>query len=312
MTAAAAVAAHNLRVDHMTADVLRAFDEEGVESVLLKGPSTVRWLYTDQPRRYQDCDLLVPPAAFGAAERVLRGLGFTPAVEQERMPDWWREHSIEWSGPERFTAVDLHRTLKGVGVEDARLWESLSADTETMMVGDFPSTVLSVRARCLLLALESSGDGVYKDDLVRAIERAGESTWREAATLARDLDALAAFAAGLWLAPKGHALAAALALPRARSVDLDLRAGRAPAEALTIERLTRASGPRERIAIACRKLVPPPTFMRHWSPTARRGRAGLVAAYGQRLVWIVRKAPRAVRAWRHARRAAQGEPPPTA
>jgi hypothetical protein len=88
-----------------------------------------------------------------------------------------------------------------------------------------------------------------------------------------------------------------------------LRAERAQAPALTFDRLARASGARERLAIVGHKLLPPPTFMRHWSPLARRGRAGLLLAYGQRLMWVAKTAPGAARAWRHARRAAQDAPP---
>ena len=76
----------------------------------------------------------------------------------------------------------------------------------------------------------------------------------------------------------GDALADELGLPRPSSIDAALR-GRARPPALTIDRLARASGTRERIAIVARKLVPPPTFMRHWSPAARRGRAGLLLSY---------------------------------
>lgn len=308
MSRATEVAAHNLRVDDMTAEVLRALGGEGVESILLKGPSTVRWLWAERPRRYLDCDLLVSPDAIAPAHRALRALGFVPAIDEQRMPAWWREHSVEWRSPERFTAVDLHRTLKGVGVDERCLWDVLRAETETMAVGGFPSAVLSLPARCVVLAVSTADDGVDKGDLARAVERAGEATWRDAARLAADLDALMAFTAGLEVVPRGHALVTRLAVPRKRSVDVALRAGRAPAEALTIDRLTTASGPRERLAIARHKLVPPRTFMRHWSPRARRGRAGLLFAYLERLLWVARRAPRALLAWRRARRVVQEEP----
>ena len=53
----------------MTAEVVTALRDAEIESLLLKGPATVRWLYADDPsaRLYTDVDLLVPPAAFAAA-----------------------------------------------------------------------------------------------------------------------------------------------------------------------------------------------------------------------------------------------------
>ena len=309
MTRAAQLAGQNLRVDHMTAEVLRAFDGQGIQSVLLKGPSMVRWLYPNRPRRYEDCDLLVSPATMRDAERVLHGLGFTPTLEQRRMPTWWREHAIEWKHPERCAAVDLHHTLKGAGVDDLRLWQVLHAETETMTVGGFAASVLSLPGRALVLALHAREKDLSKQDLARALERAGEETWKKAAELAERLEATAGFSAGLRLVPRGRALATRLELPSTDSVGAALHATHAPSESLTVDRIMRATGLLERVAIVRYKLLPPPTFMRHWSPQARRGRIGLLAAYVRRLVWVARGMPRAVRAWHQARREVQGGPP---
>jgi hypothetical protein len=300
--------AHNLGVDHATAEVLRAFESAGAASVLLKGPSIVRWLYRDRPRRYQDCDLLVPPGAMRAAEQALKGLGFAPVLEERTMPDWWREHGIEWRRPDSAVSVDLHRTLRGAGVDDQRLWDVLRRETETMLVGGFPATVLTTPGRALLLAAHTDRGEVEKGDLARAIACAGASTWRRAAELARELDAATAFSAGLYVLPQGRALAVRLDLPPARSIDAELRTTRAPPPSLTLDRLAAASGLRERATIVRHKLLPPPAFMRHWSPWARSGPAGLLVAYGLRLVWVAREVPRAASAWRRARRAVQAQP----
>lgn len=303
VSSAALVAARNLRVDHFTARVLRAFERTGVASILLKGPVTARWLFPEGRRSYRDCDLLVSPTGLEDAERVLSDLGFVPELEQGRMPTWWREHAVGWHNRDENATVDLHRTLTGVGVEDARLWEVLSADTEMMVVGGFPATVPSLPGRALNLALHAAQHAGDQSDLRRALVRTGEETWEEAARMAADLEATAAFAAGLRLAPRGVALAAAMGLPLERSPGVALRATAAPAEALTFALLAEAAGTRERIAIVRHKLLPPPTFMRHWSGLARRGRAGLLLAYGQRLMWVARTTPTAVRGWRASRRA---------
>jgi hypothetical protein len=303
----ARTAAGNLKVDHMTAEVLRAFETAGVPSILLKGPSIVRWLYPGHTRHYGDADLLVPPTARAEAERALGTLGFSPILEEREMPGWWQEHAVEWRRGKELPAVDLHRTLTGAGVADQRLWDVLRANTETMIVGGFPAPVLSVPGRALHLAIHTAQNGADKGDLSLALVRAGAAEWTEARRLAEELEATAAFAAGLRLVPRGHALAARMNLPPTRSVDVALRATGAPAQALTIDRLARASGLRERIAIVRYKLVPPPTFMRHWSKRAQRGRLGLLLAYAERLVWVTRTIPAAGLAWRRARREAQEE-----
>ena len=55
-------------------------------------------------------------------------------------------------------------------------------------------------------------------------------------------------------------------------------------------------------SIVVRQVLPPPDYLRFRSPLARRGPVGLAAAYAARPVWLARHAPRAVRAWRAARR----------
>jgi hypothetical protein len=297
------IAARNLRVDHTTAVVLRALALAGVEAILLKGPSTVRWLYRDDPRGYQDCDLLVAPQAVDAAERVLSDLGYRPTIERGKMPIWWREHSVEWVHPE-LALVDLHHSLKGVGVDEHRLWEVLRDETETMVVAGHPATVLSLPARALQLALNRAGDGYDNGDVARAVDRADRGVWERATTLAREIDATAALATGLRLVAPGDVLADSLELPRPRSVGTAIRVGHVRREALTVDRLANA-GVLRRATIVGRKLVPPPTFMRHWSPRARRGRMGLLIAYLERLVWVARGAPTAIRVWRRAQEAAQ-------
>jgi Uncharacterised nucleotidyltransferase len=313
---AAHATARNLRVDDATAQVLRAFDGAGVPSILLKGPSIVRWLYEKtEPRWYVDADVLVAPHAMDDAERVLTGLGYVPDLEQCRMPPWWREHAVGWLHREEGVVIDLHGTLTGAGVDAARVWSLLSAHTDTMIVGGFPAAVLSLPGRALHLALHAAQHGEGRRwggvliDLERGLARAGEQTWREAARLASELHATAAFAAGLRLVPEGRVLAARMELPQERPVEVALRSASAPAQALTFDRLARATGVRERLGIVRHKLVPPRTFMRSWSALARRGRAGLLLAYGQRLVWLARSAPGGFRVWHRARRDAQRESP---
>jgi hypothetical protein len=296
-----------MRVDAATAEVLSAFAAAGIDSVLLKGPSIARWLYTDEePRAYRDCDLLVSPAAIERAEDVLGRLGFVNRFEEDRLPEWWREHASEWWREQDGVMVDLHRTLADVGVDDESAWRALSSTTESMPVAGYPAPVLTLPARALHAALHAMHHGVDWHtpiaDLERALEQVDETVWRNAADLAARLDALDAFAVGLRLTPAGQELADKLALPERSSVRTALLASSPPPVALGFDQLARAKGVRRRAAIVARKIVPPASFMRRWHWMASRGRTGLLLAYLYRPIWILRKAPAAFRAWRAARR----------
>jgi hypothetical protein len=306
-----AVVADRLRVDAITAEVLRAFGAAGVESLLLKGPSIARWLYSgNDARPYQDCDLLVPPAQLERAETILQSLGFTKRFDDDRMPAWWREHAGEWWRHDDGAYVDLHHTLPGIAVDDQVAWRELSATTVTIIVGGHPAPALGLPARTLHVALHAVHHGVGWNqpmaDLERALAEVDESVWRAAAELAGRLGATEAFAAGLRLTPAGRDLAVRLQLPSTVSVETALRASTPPPVALGFEQLARAPGVRARAEIVWRKFVPPADFVRHWYPAGSGGRFYLLRAYLYRPVWILRRVPQALRAWRRARREVSG------
>jgi hypothetical protein len=301
-----------LRVDGATADVLRGFDRAGVRARLLKGPSIAGWLYPGgPPRSYVDCDLLIAPDDVDAAEDVLASLNYGRYFDDRRMPEWWREHAGEWVREDDGLTVDLHRTLPGVGVGAEPAWRALSTDTGIVLVAGHPAPTLALPARALHVALHAAQHGVGWAgpiaDLERALVVADDDLWVRAATLAVELEATDAFAAGLRLTPAGAELASRLRLPPAQSVEAELRAASAPPLALGFEQLARADGMRVRAEIVWRKLVPPADFMRHWDPRAAAGRSALLRAYLQRPVWILRHAPRGLRAWHRAHRSVGGE-----
>jgi hypothetical protein len=309
-SSAARITAANLRVDAVTAEVLRAFDAAGVHSLLLKGISLTRWLSTpENPRRYLDCDLLVRPSDVGSGEGVLSDLGFHPLVDERDMPPWWREHAMTWTRAEDDAGVDLHRGLAGVDTDPDHLWLTLSGYVETLVVGGYPTQTLTLPGRAFLLALHAAQHGVEWSrplaDLERAISAADDETWRAAAELAATVRATASFAAGLRLIPAGQALADRLQLPGDLPTEVALRAGTAPPIALGLDQLTRAGGLGARLTILRYKLVPPATFMRHWSPRARQGRLGLALAYLWRPLWLLTRLPAGFKAWRRARRMAR-------
>lgn len=307
LTLAVRAAAARLRIDSATAEVLRAFDAAGVQTILLKGASSRQWLERapGEARWYADCDLLVRPEDHEAAARVLNGLGFIADLDAGKMPAWWREHDLSWRRRDDEAIIDLHRTLPGLGVDDARAWALLSADAHQIVVGGYAAQAPAIPARAMHLALHAAHHGpnwsMGLGDLERALERADEDTWGAAAALADRLDATPAFVAGLRTVPAGRALVERLGLESAPALQTALLGERSRAPAVTIERLVRADSLRKRLSMTWRKLIPPVTFMRHWSPLARRGRLGLLLAYLWRPVWVLVRAPAAVAAWRRAR-----------
>jgi hypothetical protein len=305
---AAAIVAANLRVDAVTAEVLRALEAAGVQSRVLKGASIARWLYEpSEPRSYADCDLLVRPADLPSAGAVLRALGFVPEVDEAQMPQWWREHAVGWLREGDSAVVDVHRTLAGASADEDRVWEALSEGEDRIAVGGIEAAVLAPAGRALHIALHAAQHGPewggsVTADLERALAQAGEETWRAAATLADRVDATAALATGLRLTPAGAELADRLDLPRGRPADVALRVGGAPPVALGFEQLARAGGSVEGARLLARKIVPPPTFMRLWYPRAAQSRRALVVAYLWRPLWLLGHAPAGLRAWLRARR----------
>jgi Uncharacterised nucleotidyltransferase len=303
--AAVNAAARRLRVDNATAAAIRALEHADIPSVLLKGPGITRWLYEPgDARAYVDSDLLVPAAAFDAAIVALMTIGFEPELDESQMPAWWREHALTTFRSGDGTMVDLHRNLPGANVGDAFLWSTLSASAIPLTVGDVAARILNEPGRLMHAALHAAQHGGRHRDLdvlARAIDQAQQSTWRAAADLASTLGAAAAFTQGLTLLPEGIRLAQQLELGPALDVDVELRAVGA-VHALTVAQLHRTRGILPRVSLVAHKLLPPPTFMRKWSPTARRSRRGLIAAYLYRPIWIARRTPHAVSAWRDARR----------
>ncbi len=295
-----------LRFDSAAAELFGQFDQADVNALLLKGRSISGWLYDEtEERRQMDCDLLVSPSDLTRAEKILLALGYRRSWDDRRMPSWWREHAGEWVRDRDGAVIDVHRTLAGIGVDPETAWRNLSRHTETVSVAGREVPTLGLPARALHVALHAAHHGAGPapplEDLRRALRSVDSSIWRGAAELARQLGAIDAFTAGLQLEPDGAALAGSLGLPPGVSTEAALKASSPPPLALGFEQLARAHGLRAKVAIVARKLVPPVDFIRHWDPRAQRSRPALLRAYLQRPLWLLRRAPRGIRAWYRAR-----------
>jgi hypothetical protein len=303
----AAQAAHRLRLAAATVEVDRAFERAGINCVLLKGAGLASWLYTDgAPRTFNDIDLLIRPADRTKAAMVLKELGFAPHVDEHAMHEALVQHATEWVRLEDAVEIDLHRTVPGVHVSEDRLWDTLSAHVQRLEVGGTEVTALNTGGLAFHLALHIAqhGEGEYgwhERELEVAVARAEPAVWREAAEIASELSAEGAMGTGLRMVPGGTELASRLGLTEQQSVDVALRAAKAPPVAFGLEQLASARDLRSRIAILRHKIAPPVTFMRAWSPRASRGRLGLVLAYLWRPLWLLARTPAGARAWLRAR-----------
>jgi len=292
-----------LAVDHTTVSVIRAFQAQGVQPILLKGPSMARWLYPEGGRHYVDCDLLVSPQEWDKAEILLSELGFSPMLAKAR--DVERErHSMPWEKKGHAVSVDLHHTLPGATAGDEQVWRVLSSNADTFEIGSVVCEALNAVARALHVALHAAEDGLgnpqVKDDLKRALEIVSPRAWKRAALLAQGIGAELSFSTGLRLLPQGQAVANDLNLPDNPPAEVALRAAGHPATALGFSQVVSAATPRRRLEMLISKIVPSVTFMRRWYPRASRP-LGLPVAYIQRWIWIARNAPSGYRAWRNTK-----------
>jgi hypothetical protein len=305
-------ATRSAMADAATAEVVGALNEQGIRSILMRGPSISRLLYADGGERsYNDVDLLVAPESVDAAGQVLRGLGFT----QRPVDPGELEHAEAWTRDHDTSVVDLHWTVIGVGADPSDLWRALAEATEGMTIRGARVEVLAREAIALQVALHAGQHGSDYSralaDLERALELLARSTWRAASELAERLRASELFAAGLRLLPAGEALAEELGLQERRSVEtvlLTRSQGLGGHGAPTLERLSRTPGLRGRLSLVARSLFPPRASMHEWWPATQREGPWLVAGYLWRPFWVVFRAGPALLAWRQAVRDSRRAP----
>jgi hypothetical protein len=298
----------SLAVDRMSVEVLRALADAGLDAILLKGPAIAGRLYdAGEHRPYVDCDLLIPARAEPAVAGVLRDLGFAAEVGFG-IPDPGVADEHEWH--REGDHVDLHGSLSGVGAAADAVWPVLSAGAVPLRVAGQPVRVLAPGALALLLALHAAADGPAGtkplEDLRRGLVRLGDGAWLQAAELARTLDALPAFGAGLGLVPAGAERLARLGIDPGYDAAIALRARAAPPLAQSLERIRRERTLGGKLRRIARGLLPTPTYMRRWSVLARRGNAGLALAYLWRPLWLVTQIWPGLREWGRARREEKG------
>jgi hypothetical protein len=305
-------------LDATTVAVFRAFEAGGVRSLLLKGPALARALYrAGELRGYSDVDLLVAPQDLHGARRALRELGCVNASEKSGVDDVAGViHSETWLHPgegvpwEPMVVIDLHRRLAGCDAPAQLAWDALEAWRTWIELEGARVPVLDRAGLALHIATHAAQHGPLAlkamADLERAIARWPTDVWRSAASLADELRAIAAFAAGLRLSPAGAALARELDLPSTEQLSWEiLHRQQRPRGTFHLRAWAEARGLRERTELLRRALLPTRQWLAWEYPGAGRSRPRLWAAYARHLLrspwwalsawWFDRRARRAGR-----------------
>ncbi|MCA1711244.1 MAG: hypothetical protein LC789_06215, partial [Actinobacteria bacterium] len=200
--------------------------------------------------------------------------------------------------------VDLHRTIATASIDEQRVWRTLVADSEDLIVGGVAVRTPSVIGRCLLLALHAAQHGVEEpkplEDLRRGLRAESSDVWASAAGLADGLACRAAFNLGLALVdPSPVALAERAAW---RDADPLLRIGALGAPARGSHVLVRLMDLpwRQRLAAVGRHAFPSRALL---TATQEDGvRRAYLAAVWYRLAELSRLLPTAWSQARSARR----------
>ena len=307
--ASRAIAARQLALAASTTEVLDAMARAGIRTIMLKGAAIAARLYdASELRLAGDVDLLVAPSQAGAAAHVLARLGFQDVLAGARRHER-TAHAVTFRRSGRPPAsVDLHTGLSLCDNDPDAIWAEFSASTATIDVAGRWVEVLADPAQAFVIAahtIQHGGAPKQREDLDRALARYDLETWERASAMAGRLDADGVFAAGLRLSQAGTRLADALALrDDSGSTEVRLRRAGAPAVSYGVMRLAQTRSIRQKVLLLLGELVPTRPAMLLTYPFAARGWAGLALAYVYRPFWLAVRLPRAVTAWRRARRSA--------
>ena len=301
-------------LDGVAAQVLDAFDQAGIDALLLKGRALAIMLYLPgEPRAYSDVDLIVAPDRLEAAERALRALGFANASAARGIDDvggvvhaqTWIQAANSSNGQ---PMIDVHRWLAGARAAPGTAWKALMGRRVWIEVGGRPAPVLDRGGQAMHLALHAAQHGPSFDrhlhELALALERWPADVWESAALLAQEIDATDALAAGLRLLPEGAAVAAQLGLRSTVDLDWTIRhVHERPRGTFHLQAFVDAAGGRERLRVLRRSLLPSRLWITNQHQWARTGGLRVIAAYG---VHLSRSPVLAGRAWLYRRRARRG------
>jgi hypothetical protein len=279
---AAWVLAAMTRTDAAGAAVRDAFEQVGIEHIVIKGRAFAHRLYRQAAERpYADTDIVIRIGDRERAKQVLETLEYRRTDRDGDLlgaPGYSNTY-VNASGG----IIDLHWNLSGVTAPPDVTWEFLSEHSTEMSIGGRNAWVPDDAATALIVVLHNAHHAARwrttKRDLDRAASALALDAWRSAQAQARRLGAEEAFAAGLALSESGRELARRLDADASVSLEYRLRANAVHYRTWALHRISTAHGARGRARVIAEVLMPAPASMRRFFPLARRGPLGLALAY---------------------------------
>jgi hypothetical protein len=278
---AAWVLAAMARTDAAGAAVRDAFEQVGIEHVVIKGRAFADRLYHGAAERpYGDTDIVIRVGDRDRAKRVLETLEYRRTDRDGDLlgvPGYSNTY-VDVNG----AVIDLHWNLSGITAPPETTWEFLREHSTEMSLGGRSARVPDDAATALIVVLHNAHHAARwrtaKRDLDRAASVLALKAWRSAQAQARRLGAEEAFAAGLALSESGRELARRLDVDGSVSLEYRLRADAVHYRTWAIHRIS--TTPRAgRARVIAEVLMPAPASMRRFFPLARRGPLGLALAY---------------------------------
>lgn len=283
----AAEVAQQMRLDLAAFHASQTLTAKGIEHVLLKGPTTAKWLY-DPPRRYNDVDLLVAGSRRRAAVRALAAAGVARPLGG-RLGDEGAHGQvlISSAGFEIDLHVALPELLPGHHADEV-FRDALARAVPWELPGIGAVPALDEVGRCVVVALHAVGTDRPQahEDLRRAREQLAPEIWAEAANLASRWGVREIFVAALD--------------PQQAAVIGSSRVTQEGSAALALERLTSGSFV-DRVSFGFRKAAPSSVTLFRTYPDLAGQRLGLLRAHARRWRRIAKALPDGFRAWRSAR-----------
>lgn len=181
-------------------------DDAGADILHIKGPAASAFLAVFEeeanategapfiPRPSVDVDLLVRPSHLRRLFAAMRAHGWEMAYRFEDGSAF--EHASTWLRP-GLAAADIHRRFPGIGAQEEAAFERFWRDRRQVRIAGYPCTVPSPAAQRLILILHAARGGeLAGEDIERAWGAATFDQRAEIDSLATDLDASVALAAG--------------------------------------------------------------------------------------------------------------------
>jgi hypothetical protein len=296
---------NRLWLELLHAEVCWTLAGQGIDALVIKGPSISQWLYPDGDRESADVDLLLRPSQHARAISALERSGFEDTYTGFRET----ESSLYTHNLQRkdesygMHDLDLHHSYPGLEVPPEEAFDVLWRGRVSAQQAGIDVWFPDLEARALIIALHVARLPIEKskEDLRRAIGALSAPQLDAMMTLASRLNAQAALRAGLETTPETYPFVEQLGLSDVE-VPTYWRLLSQGADMLTIEIERIRSLPRRQQVVAMgRWLVPSAASMRARHPEIGDGRANLAWGHVRRWGSGLRRLPGSVAKIRRAR-----------